>query len=103
MREVVSKFTYGISWLAVVLTVIATCLWLRIVLDDSGWGGFGFRIFVGPELGAFSLFLGVIPSGILVLQKRQRRDVTSLLMSGCSFLTVAGEIALLCVIPLNGC
>jgi hypothetical protein len=103
MREVISKLAHCISWLAVVLTAIASFCWFSIVRNGDGWGGLAFVIIVAPWLGGASLLLGVIPSTVLYFQKRQRRDLFSLWMSGCSCLAVGGETAVLCVVRLHAC
>ena len=102
MREAISKFVHGLSWLTVVLTVIATGLWLGIVLTKDGLAGAVFLLFA-PFLGGGSLLLAVIPSGFLYFQKRQRRDWFSLWLSGCSFLSVAGEIIILGCFRISVC
>ncbi len=102
MRVAISKFIHGLSWLTVVLAVIATALWLGIVLTKDGVVGVVF-LFVAPFLSGGSLLLAVIPSGVLYSQKRQRRDWLSLWLSGCSFLSVAGEIIILSCFRISAC
>ena len=103
MREVISKLAYGISWLAVILTAIASLFWFAIVRNDDGWGGLAFVVLVAPWLGGASLVLGVIPSSVLYYQNRQRRDLFSLWMSGCSCFAVGVETAMLFAVRLHAC
>jgi len=103
MTESFSKFVYGVCCLAVALTVTATWFWIGIVREQDGLHGMAFAFGVVPFLGGGSLLCGVMPSSILFLRSRQRRDLWSLLMSSGSFLAIAGEMAVLCVIPLHGC
>jgi hypothetical protein len=98
MSDAISKITYGLSWIAVFLAIIATVLWFGIVTNPDGWSGLGFMFMVAPIVGGISLLFGVIPSAILYFQKRQRRDLLSLRMSGCSCLLVVGETAALFIL-----
>ena len=52
-------------------------------------------------LGGGILLLGIIPSSVLYLRKRQRRDLVSLLLAGCSFVAVLAETILLWIIPMR--
>ena len=101
-RDAISKFIHGLSWLTVVLAVIATAMWLGIVLTKDGVVGVVF-LFVAPFLSGGSLMLADIPSGVLYFQKKQRRDWSSLWLSGCSCLSVAGEMVILGCFRISAC
>jgi len=98
MRNTISKITHGLSWVAVLLAIIATVLWFWDVTNRDGWGDLGFMFTVAPIVGGISLLFGVIPSAILYFQERQRRDLLSLRMSVCSCLLVVGETAMLFIL-----
>jgi hypothetical protein len=101
-RNAISWFIHGLSWLATVLAVLAAALWLGVVLARDGAVGFLFLL-IAPFLSGGSLLLGVIPSGVLYFQKRQRRDWLSLWLSGSSCLSVAGEWVVLGCCRISAC
>lgn len=55
---------------------------------------------VAPVLGGLALLFGVVPSGIVVWRRRQRRDRWSLYLSGASLLVLVIEVAAIFVAPL---
>jgi hypothetical protein len=102
MRNAISWFIHGLSWLAAVVALLAAGLCLGIVLTRDGAAGVVFLL-IAPFLGGGSLLLGVIPSGILYFQKRQRRDWLSLCLSGCSCLSMVGEWVILGCCRISAC
>src|SRR5205085_6618948 len=84
MRDVFSKFVHGLSWLAAILAVLASAVWVRIVADGNYcWDAFASTMTAIP-LGAGSLLLGVLPSSILYFKTKQQRDSRSFTLAGCS-------------------
>ena len=102
MKDTCSKVVFGLAWVGVAVTAVFSLLWLSIVMDHDGRGGVATRSVVGPALGGVLLALVVIPSGLLFLKWRQRRDLWSLVVSGMSFLGVLAEIAALYFVRLHG-
>jgi hypothetical protein len=102
MRNRISKIVFGLSCLAALVTAVFTLLWFSIVIDHDGRGGVATRSVVGPLLGSGLLLLAVIPSGVLFVRWRQRRDMWSFVMSGILFLGVLGETVALFFVPLHG-
>jgi hypothetical protein len=102
MRGMISKFCLWLSWLAVVLAVVATAFWVGIVADGIYcWAAFAFSMCLGP-LNVGILLLGVIPGSVLYYRKRERRDLTSLRLAGCAFVILLVEMILLEIIPMRG-
>ena len=97
MRDTISRITHGLSWVAVVLAIVATVVWFGIVGNGDAWGSLSFMFTVLPVVSGSSL-LGTIPGAILYSQTRQRRDLMSLWMSAGSRLVVVGEAVLLFII-----
>lgn len=90
-----SKFIHGLSWLAAIIAVLATVYWVMIVADGNYcWSAFAFAMMAIP-LGGGMLLFGVAPSVVLYLRKKQRRDLISLSLAGCSFFAVLVEAILL--------
>ncbi|HEY2252331.1 MAG TPA: hypothetical protein VGH74_14760 [Planctomycetaceae bacterium] len=82
--------------------MVATGFWVAIVAGGNYcWSAFAFEMCAGG-VGFGNLVLGVFPSGILYLKKRERRDRTSLVLAGCSFLVVLFEAISLEMIPMRG-
>jgi hypothetical protein len=102
MRTTVSKVLFGLSWAGGLVTAVFSLLWFSIVIDHDGRGGVATRSVVGPILGACLLALLVMPSGLLFLKWRQRRDLWSLAMSGISFVGVVSEVVALYFVRLHG-
>jgi len=102
MRNAISWFIHGLSWLAVVVALLVAGLWLGIVLTRDGAAGFLFLL-IAPFLSGGSLLLGVIPSGLLYFRKRQRRDWLSLCLSGGSCLSMVGEWVILGGCRISAC
>jgi len=102
MRFNSSKVVYALSWVAVAFATFATACWLSIVADGNYvWSAFAFAMSATPvNLGV--LLLGVIPGSILYFRTGQRRDLTTLLLAGCSFVIVLAESILLWLIPMRG-
>ena len=103
MKESVSKFSHGVSWVAAVLTAIASILWVAIIVTQDGWGALFYMVIITPWVGGGALFLGLIPSSVLYARFRQRRDLRSIWLSGVSVLMVAAETAGLFVYPTHAC
>ena len=72
---------------------------MQMVVRYQGGHNAGHTLVVDGERFALQL----IPSGVLYFQKRQRRDSWSLWLSGCSCLSVAGEMVLLACFPISVC
>jgi hypothetical protein len=97
-----SKLVHGASWLAAILAAVITAWCVQIV--DGGnycWDAFAFCMMASLFCGG-TLLLGVIPSSVLWVKSRQRRDWISLLLAGCSFLIVLAEAIWLNGIPQRG-
>ncbi len=77
-------------------------VWFGVVIDHDGRGGVASRSVIGPALGSVLLALVVIPSGVLFLRGRQRRDLWSLTVSGISLAGVLAEIVTLYFVRLHG-
>src|SRR5215469_9091841 len=103
MRVNISKIVYAASWLAVVLAVLATAFWISIVADGNYcWAAFAFAMGIATPLSIGTLLLGAIPSGVLYVRHRQRRDGISLLLAGCSLAIVLIQAVSLFIIPQRG-
>jgi hypothetical protein len=103
IRDIVSKLVHYASWLSVILTSLATAWWVTIVADgNSVWAALGFTALIPMQLGGGTFLLGVVPSSILYLRNKQRRDRLSLLLAGGSVVTVLVETGLLWIIPMRG-
>lgn len=103
MPDTFSKLVHGLSWLAAVLTVFATALWVGIVAGGNYcWHAFIFMM-MASQLGAGSLLLGALPGSILYFRTRGKRDFRSFLLAGCSFVILLTEtILVVWVIPQRG-
>lgn len=102
MRETISGIVRAASWLAATVTVFATVWWVTIVADGNYcWSALGFTVLAIPPAGGM-LLLGVIPSSVLYIQTRQRRDLTSLYLAGLSLAILIGEVVLINIIPMRG-
>jgi hypothetical protein len=102
MKNALSKFVFGLSWLFLAVTFVLTLLWFSMVIDHDGRGGLVTRSVIGPLLGGGLLVLAVTPSAVLFLRGHERRDGWSFAMSGVSFLAVLGETVMLYFVPLHG-
>jgi hypothetical protein len=103
MRDTISIVFHLASWLAALLTILATVCWVTVVADGNYcWSAFAFQIGMALPLGGGTLLLGVIPSSVLYLKNRQRRDLKSLWLTGCSVVILFGEAVLLQIIPMRG-
>jgi len=100
--RIFSKFVATASWLAAILTGLVTVFWVMIVADGNDcWAAFAFTM-MAISFGGGILVLGVAPSIALYLRKKQREDLLSLLLSGCSLVTVLIEAGSLFIIPQRG-
>src|SRR5262249_23507463 len=101
--DLFSKGLHYLSWISIALCALATAEWVAIVADGNYcWSAFGFMMIEG-HLSAASLFLVVLPSAVLYFKRRQKRDLWSLWLGGCSFLILLAEIVLVIwVIPQRG-
>ena len=97
-----SKLLHCASWLDAVLAAVITVYWIGIVHDGNYcWAAFAFCMMASMFCGG-TLLLGVIPSSVLWVKSKQRRDWISLLLTGCSFVIVLVEAIWLNVIPQRG-
>lgn len=102
MRVNISKMVHAASWLAAVLAVLAAAFWISIVANGNYcWSAFAFQM-AAASLSIGTLLLGVIPSGVLYYRNRQDRDWRSLLLGGCSLVTVLLLAVSLQIIPQRG-
>src|SRR5205809_931459 len=90
MKSMTSRIVYGLSWTSILLALLMTLLWFYIAISKDGYAGLAFQ-FLTPYLSGGSLLLGVIPSAVFYITKRERRDLLSLRLSGVSFVVVLGE------------
>lgn len=99
-----SKLVHCVSWAAAVLTVAATAYWIAIIADGNyGLDGFAFTMGMAAPLGGGTLVSVLLPSAILYLRSKQRRDLKSLYLAAGSILALAIEAVLVCcVIPQRG-
>jgi|ERR1051326_2149605 hypothetical protein len=95
MKGAFSKIIYGVSWLVAALTGLATVLFIAVVVVGYPMYYLVFLGFITPCLGWGCLLFSVIPSDLLFLATRQRRDMCSFRMSGISLLALLGEAAIL--------
>lgn len=96
MRDAISKIAYYAGWLAAVLTVLASVLWAMIVAGGNYcWSAFAFTMGIALPLGIGTLLLGVVPSAVLLIRTRRRRDYISLMLTATSFLAVVIEALLM--------
>jgi hypothetical protein len=102
MNTTLSKAVFGLSCVALAVTTLFTLLWFSIVIDHDGRGAVATRSVVGPVLGGALLALAVVPSGVLFVRWRQRRDKWSFVISGISLLGILGEIGVLYCVRLHG-
>jgi hypothetical protein len=104
MRAIISKLVHFGSWIAAVATVLATAYGVAIVADGNYcWTALEFAFGIATPLALGALLLGIIPSAILYLQKKQRRDLISLLLAGYSLVIMLVEAILLnFIIPQRG-
>lgn len=102
-RDLFSKSLHYLAWIAILLCMLATAVWVAIVADGNYcWAAFAFMM-VGGTLSAAFLFLVVLPSAILYFKRRQKRDLWTFWLGGCSFIVLFAEIALVIwVIPQRG-
>jgi hypothetical protein len=87
----------------VVFATFATAWWVNDVffVEYNFLFDLMFTVLASPvNIGV--LLLAVIPSRILYLRTRHRRDLMSLLLSGCSFVIVLVETVLVWFIKLHG-
>jgi hypothetical protein len=90
MEVTKSKIVYGFSWVAILVTLLVSWLWVYIGVSKDGYAGILFAL-IGPFLSAAALAFGVIPSSLFYSKKRERRDLISLWVWSISFLVLLGE------------
>jgi hypothetical protein len=102
-NELFSKILHYSSWVVVFLCVLATALWVAIVVDGNYcWSAFAFMM-IGGNLIGFFLILLILPSALLYHRNRQKRDLWSLWLAGSSALLLLVEIVLVMwIIPQRG-
>ena len=97
-----TKVVFCVSCLTVAVAAVLTVVCGLIIADGNYcWSAFGFTMSAGSFAAGMLLF-AVIPSSILFVRTRQRRDLMSLLLAGCSFVAVLAQIILLNVLPMRG-
>jgi len=98
-----SNVVRTLSWLAVVVAALLTALWIGIVADGNYvWTAFVFAM-MAASVSIGVLLLALIPGSIVYFRTRQRKDLMSLVLGGCSFVLVIVEAVLLhLVIPMRG-
>jgi len=102
MVDRISKVVHWASWLAAIFAVLATLGWAMILADGNYcWSAFAFTM-MAVSLGGVTLLVGVIPSSVLYYQNRQRRDLKSLWLAGCSLVILFGETVLLHIMSMRG-
>jgi hypothetical protein len=101
-RAIVSIVIHFSTWLVVILTVIATVIWVMIVADGNYcWSAFAFMMVTG-SLACGVLVLGVVPCIFLYLKNKQSRDFKSLCLAVSSCVILALEASLLQILPMRG-
>jgi hypothetical protein len=102
MRPIVSMGIHLSTWLVVILTVIATVVWVMIVADGNDcWSAFAFMM-VTSSLACGVLVFGVVPCICLYLKNKQSRDFKSLWLAAGSCVVLALEAGLLQILPMRG-
>lgn len=101
IKSALSRIVLGLACLGIAVTLVLTLGWISIVIDHELRGGVGFRSAIGPLLSG-GLILIVVLSGAFYLERRQRCDLWSLILSSVSLLVVLGETITLFCIPLHG-
>ena len=108
MQKTISLLVHCVAWLAVVLTLWLTVIWISLIFDMpshggaiDGWGGLGFAIF-STYIGGGTLVCGFLPSCILYWYTRQSRDWLSLGLSAASLLMIFAEIVVMSYLPHGG-
>src|SRR6185369_15397742 len=99
-----SKLILVLSWVAAVFAALASAWWVWNVyfVEYNFLFDVAFTLLTAP-VNAGVLCLAVIPSSILYFRTGERRDLTTLLLSGISFVIVLVETILLwTVITLHG-
>src|SRR5436309_13188478 len=87
-----SKLVHSASWLAAVLTVAATAYWIMLIADGNCcWGVLAFTLGIALPLGSGILFLGVLPSCVLCIKTKQRRDLICFVITGGAFVILLVE------------
>ena len=78
-----SKLVHLASWLAAILTTVATAYWIVIIADGNYcWSAFAFTLGIALPLGSGILLFGVVPSIFHCIHTRHRRDRISLALTG---------------------
>jgi hypothetical protein len=98
-----SRFLFCLSWLGAVLTVVATAVCVVIISGGNDcWSVLAFTLGIALPLGCGLMLFGVIPSIILYLATRQRRDWISLVLTGSSLFILLFETMLINFIITQG-
>jgi len=99
-----SKVVFIFSCVAVIFAICASAWWVWYVffVEYNFLFDVMFTLFTAP-VNVGVLLAAVIPSSILYFRTKERRDLLSLLLSGCSFVSVLVETVLVwTVIKLHG-
>lgn len=98
------RFAFFLSWAAVAFAALASAWWVWYVffVDYDFLFDVVFTLFTAP-VDIAVLLLAVVPSTIRYFRNGGRRDLTTLLLSGCScFVVLVETILLWTVIKLHG-
>ncbi len=94
-RGFLSKTVHYLSWVAIILCALATADGVATVAHgNNAWAALAFMM-TGTFLSAGILCLVVLPSTVLYLKNRQKTDLQSLWLGGCSILVLLAETILI--------
>jgi hypothetical protein len=79
MKAVISSFCHSASYLALVLTAIASLVWVVVIAKKDTFGIACWMAFV-PWVGGGALAAGLIPSSILFVQSHDPTAVDALVV-----------------------
>ena len=99
---------HSVSWIILLLMLVLSAQWIRLILDSRGNGGavdgfgsLGF-FYCSVLLGLGTLALGVIPSGLVYILNRHRRDLLSLFLAVVSLVAICIEVVIINRLPHTG-
>jgi hypothetical protein len=104
MGDAPSKLFHILSWLAAILTGLASAAWIAIVAQGNYcWSAFAFTMGMAAPLGGGILVFVVLPSAAHYVRTKRSQDRDSFLRATGSFLTLVVEAVLVsCVTPQQG-
>ena len=92
----------GLSWLTVILTGLATLVWVFILVGGNYcWSAFAFTM-AASSVNAGAMLLAILPGWLRYSKTREPEDWTTLQLAGYSFLILLGETILLWILPQRG-